>query len=194
MLSQKIQDIKQLKEQEQKIKLDCQKIEQYFIDKIIQLHKIGHSVAKKINLNSDIQKTVFTKDLSFLSLNRYEISSFLKSSNLKISVYDEKIEFHYFVNKTTTNSFTIPISFFSMSDREFATLVRKHIRQAKNIHQETYRANLMKEFSKNEKEIKKLSNENQQIKEALQKIAKEQNDRANKIEEEMIKKKKQSKS
>lgn len=188
MLSQKIQDIKELKEQEQKIKSDREKIEQYFLDKIVQLHKIGRSVAQKINLSSDLQKKVFTKDLAFLSLNHYEISYLSKSSNLNISAYEEKIEFHYIVYKATTNSFTIPTSFLFMSDREFASLVRKHIRQEKNTHQETYRANLMNEFSKNEKEITKLLNENQQIKNVLQKIEQEQNDKANKIEEKMIKK------
>lgn len=193
MLSQKIQDIKELKEQEQKIKSDREKIEQYVIDKIVQLHKIGRSVAQKINLSSDLQKKVFTKDLAFLSLNHYEISSILKPDNLNISVYDEKIEFHYTVYKysvykTIRNSFIVPTSFFLMSDREFASLVRKHIRQEKNTHQETYRANLMNEFSKNEKEITKLLNENQQIKNVLQKIEQEQNDKANKIEEKMIKK------
>lgn len=191
MLSQKIQDIKELEEQEQKIKSERQKIEQYFLDKIVQLHKIGHSVAKKINLSSDLQKKVFTKDLSFLSLDHYKISSLSKSSNFNISAYGEKIEFHYLVYKITPDSFAIPTSFFFMSDREFASLVRKHIRQEKNIHQETYRANLMNELSKNEKEITKLLNENYQIKNVLQKIRKEQNDRANKIEEEMIKKSKQ---
>lgn len=178
-LKQRIQSLKTLEEERYKLEQQISISNKLFFDKLQELYRIANSVCQKINLDLSTMEKVFTAEFSFLNFNPYYLFGFnIKKTNL----YKNNITFEYHLgNKNIKKELVVSLDFFSMSDRDFATLIRQRIKTYKSENKEKEKREAEKIIAQNEKAIKKLLSENEKLTKFVEKIKEEQNKRADEI-------------
>lgn len=157
-----------------------------FFDKLEELYRISRSICKKLGIDLSLTEKIFKNNLSYLQCNPYYMKQ-LKVRN--ISSYAKNVECEYLLgynNKLTT--INIPLSHFSMSDRDFATLIRKEIKKYKNTVKEEQRRSFLATLNKNKKLIKELQKENDKLEQIVREITEDQEKREKKIQAKMLNK------
>lgn len=179
----------ELHKQKQLIDNQLNKIAETFRKKLHNLHEIAFSILRKINFEHDNYHNVFKNDFEFLKYNRS--SSYNRYFSIKeTNKLNKTVLFEYTTeipNKKPVQ-FVVPVCFFNISDREFATLFRKHIQQYKSSTQHKKLEQVRKEYSSNKKLIDKAQKENEALLKQIRKLTKLEQERSKTVENNLLEK------
>lgn len=168
--------------------------EKSFKDRLMKLHQVGNSVLRKEfsqnrrTLGEDFVKQdyrVFSYDYGkttkpFAFLNMSEID--LKNTNLMVQDYTIRM------THPRQGDILISLAFLALSDRDFAKILRKHIREFKIQQDEAKKQKAERELKNAENEIKRLERQIAQKRKIVQDIHNEQQNRADAVEKRMLEK------
>lgn len=178
-ISTKIEKTLKLQEKRNILNDELAELHSVFVNRLKNIYKISHSILRKINFDYSKQDRLFVNGFEFLLHYHYT----MKITVEKITEHDVKFEYAW---ASKSLYFTVPLKIFHMSDRDYATLFRQHIKEYKSSVQHKEIKDIQTNLSSNTKQIKKLQNENKVLERRLQKLLKIQQQRANNIENNLI--------
>lgn len=173
-------EIIHLQEQINNLEKNKGKFNKLFLNSLKEMERISHSVCNKINIDYETREKIFTKDLEFLSTNTYYIQDFTFKS---FSTYENTIEFEYSLgNRKMMKNLKVSLKFFQMSDRDFATFIRKEIKKYKDRTREEENKQASSTLKKNQRMIEELQKENKELSKIIKQIESEQETKRTLIE------------
>lgn len=165
--------------------------EKFFKDRLIKLYQVGNSVLRKQFSKDRLTFGVdFAKQDYRLFDNRYGKSkqpfAFLNMNERRLEECNLTIETGTLkITHPLYDDISVPLVFLALSDRDFAKILRKHIREFKNQREEEKKRESEREIKSAENEIERLERQIAQKRKIVQDIHNEQQNRAEAMEERM---------